>query len=551
MKELMYFDCNARFGPRPQKHKRERWTKEHLLEDLELTGISGALVLYEQSLLYDAMYSNLVLSDRIKDDRDVLYPCWVAMPPCCGEFPEPKDFGKMMRDHDVRAVRIDPQTFNIPVRENLWADLRDVLAEQNTLIQITPSGFGGGAVASQKDIWAFLDIFKKNPVVFMDYSWGLWKDAVYLMDAYPNLHVEFASSQGNRQIEYFAGRYGAERCLFGTNLPYKSAGAARTFLDWTFLPDDQAELIASKNLIRLLGGVGPTTIPGAGRWSDSITQAVRARQPLPCLTLDAHSHLLQDGGNTAGGRGLIQLHGDAAGMDEIAVKMGINRTASMSWTATINMNVDLGNEIVAAAVKRFPKRFTGVCSVNPEIQSPKEILQTIATYHEKLSFPGLEPFVYRQLIDFDDEGYAPWFEYANANGLYILVDAVCVRGAEAIIKRYPNASILSAHAGRSYSHADEVMTYMRKYPNIYAEVDYTAAPNGLLEYFAEQVGADRVIFGTDAAMRDQRPQGGWFVFSRLSEKDKRLMLGENFNRILKKAWGGRRKLHFASCQPAN
>ena len=71
----------------------------------------------------------------------------------------------------------------------------------------------------------------------------------------------------------------------------------------------------------------------------------------------------------------------------------------------------------------------------------------------------------------------------------------------------------------------------------------TAVPNGLLEYYAEQVGAERVIFGTDAAMRDQRPQAGWFVFSRLSEREKRLTLGENFNRILKKAWGGRRGLH--------
>ena len=44
MKELLYFDCNARFGPRPSKHKRERWSKEHLLEDLELTAIAGALV---------------------------------------------------------------------------------------------------------------------------------------------------------------------------------------------------------------------------------------------------------------------------------------------------------------------------------------------------------------------------------------------------------------------------------------------------------------------------------------------------------------------------
>ncbi len=33
-------------------------------------------------------------------------------------------------------------------------------------------------------------------------------------------------------------------------------------------------------------------------------------------------------------------------------------------------------------------------------------------------------------------------------------------------------------------------------------------------------------------MRDPRPQLGWVVFSRLSEADKRQVLGENFRRIL-------------------
>ena len=542
MKELLYFDCNARFGPRPSKHKRERRSKEHLLEDLELTAIAGALVVYEQSLLYDPMFANRVLIDEIEDNRDVLYPCWVAMPPCCGEFPEPGELVKMMADHDVRAVRIAPDGFNIPVREHLWTELRDALAQQGTLVQVTPSGFGGDT-NGWRDLWSFLDIFRDLPVLLMDYSWADWKSVIYLMDAHPNLHVEFSCSQGNRQIEYFAGRYGAERGLFGTNLPYKSAGAARTFLDWTFLPDDQAERIASKNLIWLLRGAGPAAIPGEGRWTDSLTQAVRARQPLPCLTIDAHSHLLHDGGNTAGDRGLIQICGDAQGVDEVARHMGIDKTASMSWTATINMNVDLGNEIVGSAVRRFPDRFVGVCSVNPEIQSAEEIRQTIQTYHEELSFAGLEPFVKRQLIGFDDEGYAPWFEYANEHGLYILIDWLGEGNAESVVQTYPNVSILAAHAGRSYSHADGVMEFMREYPNIYAEVDYTAAPNGLLEYYAEQVGADRVLFGTDAAMRDQRPQAGWFVFSRLSEEEKRLMLGGNFNRVLRKAWDGKRELH--------
>jgi hypothetical protein len=34
-------------------------------------------------------------------------------------------------------------------------------------------------------------------------------------------------------------------------------------------------------------------------------------------------------------------------------------------------------------------------------------------------------------------------------------------------------------------------------------------------------------------MRDPRPQLGWVLYTRLPEPDKRLILGENFRRILR------------------
>lgn len=59
--------------------------------------------------------------------------------------------------------------------------------------------------------------------------------------------------------------------------------------------------------------------------------------------------------------------------------------------------------------------------------------------------------------------------------------------------------------------------------------------NGVIEHLARQMGADRVLFGTDASMRDPRPQLTWVVFTRLPEADKRKILGENFARILSNA----------------
>jgi predicted TIM-barrel fold metal-dependent hydrolase len=52
------------------------------------------------------------------------------------------------------------------------------------------------------------------------------------------------------------------------------------------------------------------------------------------------------------------------------------------------------------------------------------------------------------------------------------------------------------------------------------------------------VGDDRVLFGTDAPMRDPRPQVGWLVFTRLPEQSKRKIFGSNFARILGECFNG-------------
>ncbi|MBI3947390.1 MAG: hypothetical protein HY321_15810 [Armatimonadetes bacterium] len=60
----------------------------------------------------------------------------------------------------------------------------------------------------------------------------------------------------------------------------------------------------------------------------------------------------------------------------------------------------------------------------------------------------------------------------------------------------------------------------------------TRAPNGLIEWACGEIGPERVIFGTDAPMRDPRPQLGWVVFTRFPAAEKERIPGSNFRRIL-------------------
>lgn len=80
MADLTYFDCNVLVGPRPMKHRRERWSTEHLLEDMELAEIAGALAVHSVATTYDPVYGNSRLHAEVAKAPDRLFPAWCIAP---------------------------------------------------------------------------------------------------------------------------------------------------------------------------------------------------------------------------------------------------------------------------------------------------------------------------------------------------------------------------------------------------------------------------------------------------------------------------------------
>ena len=61
---MLYFDCHCRIGQRPDKHRRTPWSTEHLLRDMALSEISGALVSHAVAHSYDAIHGNTRLQPQ-------------------------------------------------------------------------------------------------------------------------------------------------------------------------------------------------------------------------------------------------------------------------------------------------------------------------------------------------------------------------------------------------------------------------------------------------------------------------------------------------------
>ncbi len=71
----------------------------------------------------------------------------------------------------------------------------------------------------------------------------------------------------------------------------------------------------------------------------------------------------------------------------------------------------------------------------------------------------------------------------------------------------------------------------KEWENLYLDLTGSALPRGVLELMVARVGAERILFGTDIPFVDIRPQIGYVVFARISDDDKRKILGLNSQRL--------------------
>lgn len=265
------------------------------------------------------------------------------------------------------------------------------------------------------------------------------------------------------------------------------------------------------------------------------------QKPLSGLILDAHCHVLDDGLN-CGGKGYVMIRGDIENMITLNKRMGITAAAMMSWSGTVCMDVSAGNALIENITDRFPGQVIGLSSCDPTHQSAEEINEVCMHLHKKKLFCGLKPY-YTNNLSYAHPLYEPYFKFADTENLYGLFHVAPASGGmdaiHTLAQKYPGMTIIIAHSGGRWAFARQVAHAVNTYPNVMAELTLTPVPNGIIEWLCAQTGSDRILFGTDAPMRDPRPQLGWCVYTRLSQTDKEKILGLNFKTVLQRSAQGR------------
>lgn len=95
--------------------------------------------------------------------------------------------------------------------------------------------------------------------------------------------------------------------------------------------------------------------------------------------------------------------------------------------------------------------------------------------------------------------------------------------------QFPGMKILLGHSG--IVEEDIYRDAVRRHDNIFLETCCSMAWYGLVERLAAMAGADRVLFGTDMPFMSPDQQIGRILFARISDDDKRHILGLNARRL--------------------
>lgn len=261
------------------------------------------------------------------------------------------------------------------------------------------------------------------------------------------------------------------------------------------------------------------------RLADAVVAAMHQRRPLPLPdVVDAHAHL--------GPYSLFHIpRPDATTMVAVMDRVGV-RAAAISANRGIQLEADRGNADVLSAAADHPGRFLPLGVVNPW-QDPDRTAALIATS----PFAGVK--VHPELAHYPLDGarYDPAFRAAAQLGRPLLTH--CRAGSDlhdpdrvaAAARRHPDVTIILGHAGGTPAGMDRAIAVAREHPNLVLEICGSQMTSTLLRHLVAELGAERVLFGSDFPFIDLRSSLGRVVAADLDDATLRAVLGGNARRL--------------------
>ena len=197
------------------------------------------------------------------------------------------------------------------------------------------------------------------------------------------------------------------------------------------------------------------------------------------------------------------------------------------------------NDGTAESVRRYPDLFSGMCFMNP--QNPPSFLdEEIRRCITGLGFVGVK---LETSLRASDRRMDPLMETARSLGMPVLQHAwykafpdneleSTPADVADLARRHPGVTIVMAHLGGCGIRGVRDVAPL---PNVSVDTSGSQPTSGIVEYAVSVLGADRVLYGTEAPGRDIAAQLGRVYGARVTDAVRRRILHDNAARIFRLA----------------
>jgi len=251
--------------------------------------------------------------------------------------------------------------------------------------------------------------------------------------------------------------------------------------------------------------------------------------------IDIHTHLAAPGEIPDGAE--MQRMMRLAAPQNVSKVVALGNLVSMGGANPTEEQIRAINTNTLNAMKAHPEFFIGFCYLNPA-HPPEFSLGEIERCVVQGGMRGLKLWV---AVKATDKCHDPLFQRAQQLDIPVLYHAWYKafdqgKGESTpaeiadLARRFPKVTIVMAHLTGDQERG---VLDIRGCENVLIDTSGGQPEAGLVEYAVDQLGAERVIYGSDWPIRDFATQVARVTGARISDRDKELILFRNAQRILK------------------
>jgi uncharacterized protein len=245
---------------------------------------------------------------------------------------------------------------------------------------------------------------------------------------------------------------------------------------------------------------------------------------------DAHTHLSGVPGTNAERVAVLLKYADRMAIERIVLFMGHHFVAQPTPE-----EFRRENDEVMAATALAPQRVMGFVYLNPQYE--RECLAELDRCVRdgpmvgvklwiamECSRPELDPIVARA-----GELRVPVLQHAYWRTAGNLADESSPPDVAALAAQHPQVSFICAHSGNDWERGFRAI---RATKNVWAEISGCDPSAGMVEMAVRELGAERVLYGSDAGGRSFASQLAKVYSADIPVESKRLILRENLRHLL-------------------